>query len=193
MRSRISMWSFNWFDIVLLLLIVVSAIAGLRTGFARVIIGLVATVAGIIAGFWCYRLVAGQLLTWTRLDERWANIFGFLIVFVGVLIVGALLATLLAKLFRWMGLSWFDHLLGGVAGFVRGVLIIAVLADIVVAFAPSPIPGFLQSSRVLPYASELGIALAQLAPRELKDSFNQQLDNLKQLWAVPSTRHVRDV
>jgi membrane protein required for colicin V production len=187
------MWSFNWFDIVLVLLIVASAVAGLRTGFARVIIGLVATVAGFIAGFWCYRLVAGQLMDWTRIDERWANILGFLIVFVGVLILGALVAALLAKLFRWMGLSWFDHLLGGVAGFVRGVLVIAVLADIVVAFAPSPIPAFIQSSRVLPYASELGIAIAQLAPRELKDSFNQQMDNLKQLWAVPSTRHTRDV
>lgn len=187
------MWSFNWLDVVLLLMLIASAVAGLRTGFARVIIGLVATVAGIIAGFWCYRVVAAQLLAWTRLDERMANIFGFLIVFVAVLIVGSLLATLMARLFRWMGLSWFDHLLGGVAGFVRGVLFIAVLADVVVAFAPSPVPGFLQSSRVLPYASELGIALAQLAPRELKDSFNQQLDNLKQLWSVPATRHARDV
>lgn len=187
------MGSFNWLDIALIILIVASVIAGLRTGFARVIIGLVATVAGIIAGFWCYRIVAGQLLAWTRLDERMANIFGFLIVFVGVLIIGALLATLLARLFRWMGLSWFDHLLGGVAGFVRGVLVIAVLADVFVAFAPSPAPAFLQSSRLLPYASELGIALAQLAPRELKDSFNHQLDNLKQLWAVPAARHVRDV
>jgi membrane protein required for colicin V production len=187
------MGSFNWLDIVLVLLIVASAVAGLRTGFARVIIGIVATVAGIIAGFWCYRMVAGQLLAWTRLDERLANVFGFLIVFVGVLIVGSLLATVLAKLFRWMGLSWFDHLLGGVAGFVRGVLVIAVLADVFVAFAPSPVPAFLQGSRVLPYASELGVALAQLAPRELKNLFDQQLDNLKQLWAAPESRHPREV
>lgn len=187
------MWSFNWLDIALVVLIVASAIAGLRTGFARVVIGLIATVAGIVAGFWCYRIVAAQLLAWTRLDERTANIFGFLVVFVGVLILGALVATLLARLFRWMGLSWFDHLLGGVAGFIRGALVIAVLADVFVAFAPSPVPAFIQSSRVLPYASELGIALAQLAPRELKDSFNRQLDNLKQLWAVPTSRHTRDV
>lgn len=187
------MGSFNWLDIVLVLVIVASAVAGLRTGFAHVVVGLVATVAGIIAGFWCYRIVAGQLLAWTRLDERMANIFGFLVVFVGVLMIGALLAALLARLFRWMGFSWFDHLLGGLAGFVRGALLIAVLADVFVAFAPSPVPAFIQSSRVLPYASELGVALAQLAPRELKDSFYRQLDNLKQLWAAPASRHTRDV
>ncbi|HEY7303879.1 MAG TPA: CvpA family protein [Bryobacteraceae bacterium] len=187
------MWPPNWFDIVLCFLILLSAIAGLRTGFARVVIGLVATVAGFLAGFWCYHLVAGQLIAWTHINPRPANLLGFLIVFVGVLIVGSLLATLLAKLFRWIGLSWFDHLLGGVAGFVRGVLIVAVLADIVVAFAPSPLPAFLRSSRVLPYASELGVAIAQLAPRELKDLFNEQMDNLKQLWATPQAQHIRDV
>jgi len=187
------MWLLNWFDIVLLLMILVSVITGFRTGFARVVIGLVATVAGILAGFWCYRLVAGQLIGWTHMNTRLANVFGFVIVFVIVVILGSLLATVLARLFRWMGLSWFDHLLGGVAGFVRGVVVIAALADIVVAFAPSPVPSFLQGSRVLPYASELGIAMAQLAPRELKDAFNQQMENLKQLWAAPDVRHTRDV
>jgi membrane protein required for colicin V production len=183
----------NWFDIVLLLMILVSAITGFRTGFARVVIGLVATVAGVLAGFWCYQVVAGQLIGWTHLNPRLANVFGFVIVFVIVVIFGSLLATVLARLFRWMGLSWFDHLLGGVAGFVRGVVVIAALADIVVAFAPSPVPSFLQGSRVLPYASELGIAIAQLAPRELKDAFNQQMENLKQLWAAPDVKHTRDV
>jgi len=187
------MWTINWFDVALILLIVISAATGLRTGFARVVIGLVATVAGFLAGFWCYRIVAAHLTDWTNIGTRTANIMGFLIVFVGVLIVGALLAALLARLFRWMGLSWFDHLLGGVAGFVRGVVIVAVLADIVVAFAPSPLPAFLGTSRVLPYASELAIGLAQLAPRDLKDSFNEQMDNLKHLWATPQNGHGRVV
>jgi membrane protein required for colicin V production len=187
------MWPPNWFDIGLLFLILVSAIAGLRSGFARVVIGLVATVAGFLAGFWCYHVVAGQLTAWMHINPRLANLLGFLIVFAAVLIAGSLVATILARLFRWIGLSWFDHLLGGVAGFVRGVLVIAVLADMVVAFAPSPLPAFLQSSRVLPYASELGVAIAQLAPRELKDLFNEQMDNLKQLWATPQARHIRDV
>ncbi len=187
------MWSVNWFDVGLILLIVVSVVTGLRTGFARVVIGLVATVAGFLAGFWCYQVVAAQLMAWTHMSTRAANVTGFLIVFVGVLIVGALIAALLARLFRWIGLSWFDHLLGGVAGFVRGVLVIAVLADIVVAFAPSPAPGFLGTSRVLPYASELGVAIAQLAPRELKDSFNEQMDNLKQLWSTDQNPHSRNL
>ena len=41
--------AFNWFDIALGLVIFVSAVSGLRTGFARVVIGLVATVVGLHA------------------------------------------------------------------------------------------------------------------------------------------------
>ena len=47
----------NWFDLVLVVIIAASALAGLRTGFARVVLGLAATVVGLLAGFWCYRIV----------------------------------------------------------------------------------------------------------------------------------------
>ena len=55
---------FNWFDVVLAIVILASAAAGLRTGFARVVVGFAATVAGFLAGFWCYRLVAVKLQPW---------------------------------------------------------------------------------------------------------------------------------
>lgn len=185
------MWTLNWFDILLAVIIVVSATTGLRSGFARVIIGLLATVIGFLAGFWCYGIVAAEIVRHTNISTRAANISGFLLIFVGVLIVGAVLAAIIAQLFRWIGLSWFDHLMGGVAGFLRGVLVIAVLADVLVAFSPSPTPAFMENSRVLPYAAEVAGTLADLAPRELKDSFDAQLQLLRHLWAAPTVPHSR--
>lgn len=168
----------NWFDVVLAVIILLSAMAGLRSGFARVVIGLLATVAGVLLGFWCYRMVAAKLLPYVSTPAL-ADICGFLIIFFGILIAGSLLAALLSKLFKWIGLSWFDHFLGGVAGFARGVLMVASLAAILVAFVPSPTPAFLTGSRVLPYANEVAAALAQMAPRDLKDSFLERWENLK--------------
>jgi membrane protein required for colicin V production len=176
---------FNWFDIVLAIVILASAAAGLRTGFARVVIGFAATVAGFLAGFWCYRLVAVKLQPWIA-SPSVASVAGFLIIFVGISILGALLAALLSRLLKWVGLSWFNHLLGGAAGFLRGVLIVAVLASVLVAFAPSPTPQYLQTSRVLPYANNVAAVLAELAPQQLKDSFSQQMQNLKQSHAARS-------
>ncbi len=184
--------SFTWFDIVLALIIVWSAMSGLRAGFARVVIGLIATVLGFLAGFWCYRLVAAKLAPWVKAVPV-ANILGFLIIFIGVLILGALLSSLFSRLFRWIGLSWFNHFLGGIAGFVRGALVIAVMVDIFVAFSPSPTPSFLENSRIVPYAYEVSSWLADLAPRELKDAFTEQMQNLKQLWSTPHDQRGRMV
>jgi membrane protein required for colicin V production len=183
--------AFNWFDLVLAVVIVVSAIAGLRTGFARVVVGLAATVVGFLAGFWCYRMVATKFAPWIATPVL-ANILGFLIIFVGIAILGALIAALLSRTLKWVGLSWFNHLLGGAAGFVRGVLVIAVLASVLVAFAPSPTPAYLQNSRVLPYANTVAAVLAELAPQQVKDSFLQQMQNLKQFQAAHE-RHSRDI
>lgn len=168
----------NWFDVVLLLILLASAISGLRSGLARVIIGLISTVVGVVAGFWSYRMVAAELMPIVR-TEVVANILGFCVVFCGVLIVGALIAALLSRLFQWIGLSWFNHLLGGIAGAIRGALVIAVLVDVLVAFAPSPTPQFISNSYLLPYTTEISAWLVELAPRELKDSFIQQMENLR--------------
>jgi membrane protein required for colicin V production len=177
----------NWLDIVLLLVILSSFVSGLRSGFARVVVGLVATLFGLLAGFWFYRMVASPLLPLVQSPTA-ANIIGFLVIFIGILLVGALVASILSSIFKWVGLSWFNHLLGGVAGVLRGGLVVAALVAVVVAFTPSPPPSFLHDSRVLPYAMQMSGWLAEFAPRELKDAFTQQIDNLKQLWAPPQKR-----
>ena len=180
--------AYNWFDVALVLIILWSALTGLRSGLARVVIGFLAAIVGLLAGFWFYRMVAERLMPWVK-TAAVADIFGFLIVFVGVLILGSLIASLFSRLFRWAGLSWFNHVLGGVAGFFRGALIIAALADVFVAFAPSPMPDFLARSRVLPYVGEVAGWLADFAPRPLKDAFDQQMQNLKRQWAPPADPH----
>src|SRR5947209_5634078 len=114
--------SLNWFDIALALIIVVSAVSGLRTGLARVIVGLIATIAGFMLGFWCYRLVAAKLLPIVH-NAGLANILGFLSIFFMVALAGTLVAALLSSIFKWVGLSWFNYLLGGAAGVVRGALV----------------------------------------------------------------------
>lgn len=180
--------SFNWFDVALALLILMSGIAGFRSGLARVVLGIIASVAGLIAGFWCYRIVAVKLSPFISSTIA-ADIAGFFIIFIGVMILGGVIAAILSRIFQRIGLSRFNQLLGGVAGLIRGALVVAVLATILIAFAPKPTPEFIENSRVLPYASQVAAALANLAPRELKDSFVEQLQNLKELWSEPASSH----
>src|SRR3954453_2105 len=182
----------NWLDISLVVVILWSALSGLRAGLARVVIGLVATLLGLVAGFWCYRLLAAKLLPWVK-TETVANILGFVLILSGTLIVGSVIASLLSRLFKWIGLSWFNHLLGGVAGVLRGALIISALLDFFVAFSPSPTPTVLEHSQVLPVVSQLSGWLVNLAPRELKDAFTEQIQNLRQIWSKPPKKGEAEV
>jgi len=183
---------FNWFDIVLLITLLCSAFAGLRAGFARVVVGLAATVAGFLMAFWCYRILAAKILPYVHTPTV-ANVLGFLAILFGVLIVGSLIAALVSKLLKGVGLSWLNHLMGGVAGVVRGILVIAVVVAALVAFSPSPPPEFLNDSKLLPYASELSGALAIAAPRELRDAFDAQMQTIRQLWTPEQKRKSREI
>ncbi|MDQ2774746.1 MAG: CvpA family protein [Acidobacteriota bacterium] len=183
---------FNWFDIVLLITLLCSVFAGLRAGFARVVVGLAATVAGLLAAFWCYGLVAAKILPYVHTPTV-ANVLGFLTILFGVLILGSLIAALISKLLKGVGLSWLNHLMGGVAGVVRGVLVIAVLVDALVAFSPSPPPHFLNDSKLLPYASQLSGALAVAAPRELRDAFDAQMQTIRQFWTPDQKRKSQEI
>lgn len=176
------MSSLNWFDFAIILLLAASVISGLKAGLSRVVIHLLATVIGLLAAFWCYGIVAEKLLTLVNVNRLQADLLGFLIIFLGVLLVGSLLAALLGRIFRWFGLSWFDHLLGGVAGVVRGVLVITVMVDALIAFTPRPPPAYLDHSRLLPYTNEIAGWLIEAAPRGLKDAFKDQLGNIEQYW-----------
>jgi membrane protein required for colicin V production len=179
----------NWFDILMLIVLFASIASGLKAGFARVTIGLISAVVGLLFAFWFYKIPAAAIRPYLSSDQ-FANILGFVVVFGAIVAVGGLAAVLLASIFKWIGLSWMDHLLGGAVGLVRGALVVAALVTAVVAFAPSPTPAFLNESRMLPYAESVASAIAAMAPKDLKDAFDQQLDNIKQFWpgAKPSAR-----
>ncbi|HJY05226.1 MAG TPA: CvpA family protein [Bryobacteraceae bacterium] len=182
----------NWFDVALLVLIVASVLSGLRTGLARVVMHLVATIAGLVAGFWFYGIAADELMPWVH-DPVAARIAGFALIFIGVMIAGALAGWLIARLFRLIGLGWLDHLLGGAAGLLRGAVIVAAIVAVIVAFSPGTPPAFLAESQVAPYATRISSVLAQFAPRELRQGFEQQIEKLKRRWASPASNDKRIV
>ncbi len=182
----------NWFDVVLLIVILVSFVSGWRTGLARVVVHLIATVLGLVAGFWCYGLVAQKIAPYVanRLAD---NIIGFSIIFIGVMLLGSLVGYLIARLFSLIGLGWMDHLLGGVAGLFRGAFIVAAAAAVLIAFNPAPASTFLSESRVLPYATQVSSVLAEMAPKSLRDGFTEQIEKLKQRWAQSPPNKERPV
>ena len=177
----------NWIDLLLLLVIAVSIFSGLVAGFARVGVGFIATVLGIFFGFWCYGIVAGYFLDYVS-SRAIANLIGFFIIFIGISLLGAVVGRVLAKFFKWVGLSWFDRLLGGAFGVVRGVFIAVALVTVLMAFAPSPPPRSVLESKLMPYIAGASDFLAAMTPHEIKDAFREGREKAEKIWSDHARR-----
>ncbi len=173
----------NWIDLVLILVIASSVVAGFVAGFARVGVGFIVMLVGMFCGFWFYGIVAAYVMDYVS-SRAIANLIGFFVILAGVLIIGAIIGLILAKFFKWVGLSWLDRLLGGAFGVVRGFVIAAAMVTVLLAFSPSPPPPSVVDSRLLPYVIEVSNVLAALTPREIKDQFYATKNKVQADWSA---------
>jgi len=175
----------NWLDLVFILFLAASVATSVSKGLARELIGLVAAVAGLICGAWFYRLAAEPLVPYVGSQEI-ANLCGFLIIFIGALILGWLVSKLAGMLLKVVGLSWLDRLLGAAFGAARGIVICVALITALVAFTPGKDskdpPQAVLNSRIAPYLVEAAHALSMAAPRELHDQFARHYAEIKRVW-----------
>ena len=171
----------NLLDILLVVIVGCSVVAGFMAGFARVGIGFIAAVCGVLFGFWFYGVPAEWFHHYIKY-EALSNLLGFFVVLFGFTIAGALLGKLLSSLFKWTGLSWLDRLLGGAFGLVRGGLIAVAFVAVLLAFTPKPLPNWMVESKTLPYAIEASNLWAQLAPRAIKQAFEEGMRDIRKAW-----------
>jgi membrane protein required for colicin V production len=176
-------------DLLIVVIVAASVVAGFVAGFARVGIGLLALVCGVLFGFWFYGVPAAWLHQYVH-SERGCDLLAFFLIFFGCLTAGALLAKIVAKFFRWTGLSWLDRLMGAMFGLFRGALMVVVLVAVLMAFAPKPLPNWMVKSVTLPYAVNASHSMAQAAPVGIKNAFRDSMLEIRQAW-LEQVRTVR--
>jgi membrane protein required for colicin V production len=172
----------NLLDLLLLAIVAASVAAGFVAGFARGVIGFVAVIGGILFGLWFYGMPAEWLENHGVHAHAAASILGFLVVFFTFQLAGGITGKIIAKLFKWTGLSVVDRLLGAGFGLVRGVLAAVAFVAVMLAFTPSPIPNWMVNSTLLPYAMDASHLCASLAPRALTDAFRRSMDEVRKAW-----------
>jgi membrane protein required for colicin V production len=172
----------NWLDLILLLVIVLSVITSFRKGLTRELIGLASIILGLLLGAWFYGSVAGFLARYLT-SRATANFAGFLIIFFGVVLLGAIVRAIVGKFLRVTGLSFFDHLLGAGFGVLRGVLIGVALLMAILAFSPGDRPPrSVEESRLAPYVSSAARLFVAMAPKELRDGFHKAYARAQEAW-----------
>ncbi len=172
----------NWLDVVLLLILAGSVVTSFRKGFSREIIGMVSVVLAILLGVWFYG-VAGALFAPYLSSPAAAHLAGFVVVFCGVLLVGAVVSTIAGRFLRVTGLSIFDHLLGAGFGLARGLLIAVALILGIMAFSPTGRPpASVVHSKTAPYVIDGARVVASMAPHEVREGFRKTYAQVKSAW-----------
>lgn len=167
----------NWLDYVIAFLLALGVYRSTRRGFSREVIGLAATIIGIVLAMWFYG-VAGSLLSPWISSPQIANMVGFLLVLMAVILIGAVIGWIIHRFLKTVGLSFVDHLLGALFGLARGIVILIALLVAWVSFGAQgegrAIPAAVVHSRIAPYILEAGGFMVAAAPMELKQTFRKQ-------------------
>lgn len=121
----------NYLDWLILLLLVISAIQGLWTGFIKALFSLAGWVVGILLAGRFYVPIAEGIF---RSEGTPARVAAFAIVLIIVLIVANMIGNLAHKGLSWLGLGLLNRAAGGLFSLVAGALGIAALLALVAKY-----------------------------------------------------------
>ena len=154
-----------WVDYCILGLIAVSALIGLIRGLVREVFSLGLWVgAGWVALHYNHEVSVYLEKAIPLPSARMA--VSFLIIFIGILLVGGLVLLLLGKLISSTGLDGTDRLAGLLFGVVRGGLIVAVLV-MLAGVSPLPQDPWWKQSKLIPPFQALALWLRDQIPSGL--------------------------
>lgn len=121
-------------DIVIAIIVCISAMLGLVRGLVAELFSLVTWVAAVLGAIVFGPQVADMLIDYLG-SATVRSIVGYAGIFVGVLMVGGIVRSLTRSLLSSAGLSGLDRLLGLVFGGLRGVLICIIALTMLRTFA----------------------------------------------------------
>ena len=162
---KLSDW--NGFDWLLAGILLFSMIAGLRRGFVRTVFGLAGFVGGFLLASWKYVRVGEMIIDagWIRSTSA-AMVVAYVLIVVFVALGVELVAKILQKSVRSVGLGFMDRMLGGLFGFVRGWMIGIALLMIPATFAPQS--KLVATSILSPYFFAVAHDVSFLVPQYLE-------------------------
>jgi len=166
----------NWLDIMLLVILVLTAIIGIFKGLVKQVVGLVAVIAGLILASLYYEGAAGIFETFIK-NRLLSNFLGFLLIFVVVLIAGGILGHLITKAMKGP-LAIVNRLFGGLFGAVKGVLICGILVFALFTFQVAK-PA-LETSILAPGCLGITRAAINLIPADLRARFNTSYKEIRE-------------
>jgi len=175
----------NLVDIAIVLIIILSAGLGFRSGLIQSVTSLVGLIAGIAIASWNYQPVADRLEPYIH-HHALSEALGFCLVALLVMAIAGLIGFVIKKLIHGIGLGWLDRLTGLIFGLLRGALLVTLCIVTMAAFFPET--RWLGDSQLGKYFLGSAHLTTTITPEELKHRILDGLQVLEQdapKWLKP--------
>ena len=155
----------NWLDIIIFCILGLLIINGIRKGFILSLASLIALILGIWVAVHFSGFMSAFLNKTFHPSGNWLTILSFALTFLLIVIGVILIAKLLEKVVKTVGLGLANRVIGGLFGLLKGILGVSVILFFLVRFDPKEklIPGKTKETsfcypyigKVFPYYSRM--------------------------------------
>jgi membrane protein required for colicin V production len=159
----------SWLDLVIVVIIVLSALISVVRGFVKETISLITWIVAGILAFRYFAPLAGMLEPYVSAPTI-RNITAFAVLFVSTLVIGAIINFIMSQLVDRTGLGGTDKALGVLFGAARGVLIVTMIV-LLASLTPMPEASWWQDSAMMGFFEQLAEWLKGIIPDNAAESF----------------------
>ena len=187
----------NWFDAVVIALIVLFGLRGLANGIIKEIFGILGLIGGLILAV-RYKAMAGAWISEKIYNLKSATsvlsgdstelLAGFLAILFGTWIICLILGEIISKFFKWSGLGFVDKLGGFIFSSAKIFLIFAVIATMIKgsALLNEQTKGFFSTSAVYPHLVKVGDWIMQMKDDpSVKENINAVQEKINEAMSEP--------
>jgi membrane protein required for colicin V production len=170
----------NALDILLVVVVAALVVFGLVKGLVRLLVAVAAFFVAFYLASRFHETVASRL-DWMTFSPGALRLIAYVVIFLGVLVAGAVLGWLLRNLVKAAMLGFADRLAGAALGLVVGVVVCALVILPLAAYLPKG-SSVLERSRLAPYAAAVADVVNWLSPEDLGERYRKGIESARKFW-----------
>lgn len=121
----------NWFDLIILILLLIAFINGYRKGLVMMLAGLVTVILAAIFGGKLAVRILPELQKLFDMSPQLANVLSYVAAFLAIAVVLGLVGALVQKIFETVNLNFVNRLLGSVVSVATTTIVLSILLNLV--------------------------------------------------------------